>query len=384
MATEIEKINSLFAPLGLSVNDTIRGSQSIKYILNLPLDYKSQGKIRRAETDLKYALSSCIDGEFIYGHENNYVYIERKVNNFQTVPFTKFQPLMKSSKLRIALGQDQNGQLVYTDLAKAVHILVAGTTGSGKSELLHTFIASIISGMPYTGAELLIIDPKRSEYTPYKNTKSVKVVTEMDEASACINRAVEIMEERYTTLEKSGSKDIYSYSGDMHPIIIVIDELSDLMQTNPQVEKNIVRIAQKSRACGIHLIIGTQSPRREVVTGLIKANIPTKIALKTSTQVESRIILDRIGAEKLFGKGDMLYLANGSFEPMRIQAAYVNDKVAIGNLSPRTTQPHTEIQATTRPEQPTINSSHPKKKRMGLFRTLKAIYDAPQITGKIY
>ena len=326
---EILDINTIFRPFNISVSEVLTGAQSVKYVLRLPLDINIQGKIKRAETNIKYTLSSAIRGsDFTYGHEDNYVYIERPAD-FNPVYFHSFAgSVFQNNKLNLVLGTDTNGQKLTTDLAKAPHILVAGTTGSGKSELLHTFVASLIHGMPYTKAELLIIDPKRAEFSPYRNCKSIRVITDMNIALACFKKAVEIMEQRYSELEKNNAKDIYKYTGamDMHPIVIIIDELADLIMSYPTVEADIVRIAQKARACGIHLIIGTQSPRRDIVTGLIKANVPTKIALKTTNQVESRIVLDRTGAEKLLGKGDMLFLANGSFEPIRIQAAYITEQ----------------------------------------------------------
>ena len=243
------------------------------------------------------------------------------------VSFNDFRNGLHTSNLNLVLGKDEDGKKVITNLSKAPHILVGGTTGSGKSELLHCFVASLIEGMDYTDVELCIIDPKRSEFSPYRNCPKIKLCTEMSDACECLKIGVDIMESRYATLEKSGAKDIYHYAGNekMYPIVFIIDELADLMQQCPESEQYIVRIAQKARACGIHLILGTQSPRRDVVTGLIKSNVPTKIALHTSNQVESRIILDQIGAENLLGKGDMFYMANGAFKPIRIQSAYVDE-----------------------------------------------------------
>ena len=385
-----QSINEIFAPLGLHVDDIIQGAQSIKYILNMPLDYKFQGKVRRAEKDIRYTLESVMGKEFTYGRENNYVYVETKSDVFRTVPFKDFEKQMQQNKLLLALGTDTNGKKVYTSLEKAVHILVGGTTGSGKSELLHTFIASIITGKPYTNATLLIIDPKSSEYTPYKNTKSVTLVTDMDIAVRCLNKTVEIMQERYAMLEKAGVKDIAAYNNPlkMNHIIIVIDELADLILEHPEVEKPIVRIAQKARACGIHLIIGTQSPRRSVVTGLIAANMPTKIALKTSDQIESRIILNRKGAESLYGKGDMLYLGNGAFDTIRIQAAYISEqeKIEIGYK-------YREESSQTNQEQPTRTNANTTqyqsnnyyapnyKKKPGFFQKIKNVLNSePHMT----
>lgn len=374
---EIRDINTIFEPFNIEISEVIEGAQSVKYILYMPLDINIQGKIKRAETNIRYTLSSAIKGsEFTYGHENNYVYIERKAE-FKPVFFSAFdKKVLCTNKLNLILGEDRNGHKLTTNLAKAPHILVAGTTGSGKSELLHTFVCSLIYGMPYTHASLLIIDPKRAEFSPYKSCKSIQVVTDMSIAASCLKKAVDIMEERYTELEKSKAKDIYNYTGskDMYPIVIIIDELADLIMSNPKVESDIVRIAQKARACGIHLIIGTQSPRRDVVTGLIKANIPTKIALKTTNQIESRIILDKGGAESLLGKGDMLFLANGSFEPIRIQSAYITEqeKVELADMI--------YIDRTSKSEPaPKPQPVTQKPKRVGLFRTLKNLWNVKPI-----
>lgn len=328
----IFNINTLFAPLNLKVDEIVEGAQNIKYKLNIPLDLGATKKLMREEKNIRYTLPAAIGTtDFIYGRDEKSVYIEMRNDCFNVVNFNDLKSLCISNSLNLILGADENGKPIYTDLSKAPHILVGGTTGSGKSELLHTFIASLIVGMPYTGAELLIIDPKRAEYAPYKNRDRIILLTEMNIALKYLNYAVTIMEKRYQELEAHKAKDIYKYSGDMdmHPIVIIIDELADLIQTYPEVEKPIVRIAQKARACGIHLIIGTQSPRRNVVTGLIQTNMPTKIALHTADQIESRIILGRAGAEHLLGKGDMLFHANGAMSDIRVQSAYVDESTKL-------------------------------------------------------
>lgn len=325
---EIMRINKVFAPFNIMVNEVIRCAQSVKYILNLPLDITIQGKIKKNESNIVYTLSSALlTQEYNYGHENNYVFIERPAS-LNSVNFANYYDF-NSNRLMLAMGTDSQGNRKKLDLAKAVHILVGGVTGSGKSELLHSFVCSLIKGMNHTGVELVIIDPKRAEYSPYKGCRSISVVTDMNHAERVLAHAVDIMEYRYSILEQSGAKDIKTYRGnaDMHPIVYIIDELADLVMNYKSCERNIALIAQKSRACGIHLIIGTQSPRRDIVTGLIKANIPTRIALKTSSSLESRIIMERSGAEKLLGKGDMLYLGNGMFEPVRLQSAYVDESL---------------------------------------------------------
>ena len=342
MNNNIDNINAVFAPYGLVVNDVIKTSQTIRYKLNLPLDVKLQGKLRRAAQDIECTLTTALHSNDIsLVKDADALYVECK-SDFEIVPFHDYiDNVLSNSGLQLVLGQNTNGQKIITDLSKAPHILVGGTTGSGKSELLHSFIASLAYDMKKMPIELLIIDPKRAEYSAYKNCKNIKVITEMDEAVEYLHEAVKQMEYRYYELESNGAKDIYRYTGlmDMHPIVIIIDELADLMLSHKEIEKDIVRIAQKARACGIHLIIGTQTPRANIITGQIKANIPTKIALKTVNSLESRIILDRNGADKLCGKGDMLFLANGAFEPIRIQSAYVddNDKNVIASMLAKAT-----------------------------------------------
>lgn len=325
----IDKINVIVSPYDLQVDDIIRSSQTIRYKLYLPLDVKAQAKIKRATKDIEYCLTTALQtNEFSLFKDMDSLCIECKSDHFDIVPFSNFvNTLISQPGLKLALGQDQNGQKLITDLSKAPHILVAGTTGSGKSELLHTFIASLITDIQKMPIELLIIDPKRAEYSCYKNCRSIQLVTEMSDAVLYFKSAVRKMEERYLELERNAAKDIYKYTGtmDMHPIVIVIDELADLILTHKEIEKDIVRIAQKARACGIHLIIGTQTPRANIITGQIKANIPTKIALKTVNSLESRIILDRNGADKLCGRGDMLYLGNGAFDTIRIQSPYITE-----------------------------------------------------------
>lgn len=325
MNKDIENLNILFAPFGLKVDETIKGAQSIKYRINLPLDLAIQGKVKRAESTIKYAIPTAIGTtEFIYGKDDHSIFIEKKSDTFDVVKFESLIPGLPSKGLYLLLGADTDGRPTYTNLRKAPHILVAGTTGSGKSELLHTFIASLVYRRKNNPCEIVIIDPKRAEYSMYKDKNGVYLITEMSEAVSKLEECCNIMEDRYRLIESHHCKDIDQLNDpSIKPIVVVIDELADLLMQDPRAEEHIIRIAQKARACGIHLIVGTQSPRRDVVTGLIKANIPTKIALKTSTQVESRIILDVGGAEKLFGNGDMLYLGNGKLSLIRMQAAYI-------------------------------------------------------------
>ncbi|MGN8645837.1 DNA translocase FtsK [Gracilibacillus sp. HCP3S3_G5_1] len=242
------------------------------------------------------------------------------------------------SPLTVALGSDIEGQSVVTDLKKMPHGLIAGATGSGKSVCINTILLSLLYKANHEEVKFLLIDPKMVELTPYNNIPHLvaPVITDVKAATSSLKWAVQEMEDRYAKFVEEGARDISRYNEKMKQqnrpeahmpyIVIVIDELADLMMTSPQdVEDAICRIAQKARACGIHLLIATQRPSVDVITGLIKANIPTRIAFSVSSQVDSRTILDTNGAEKLLGKGDMLFVENGSGETKRIQGAFVSD-----------------------------------------------------------
>ncbi len=241
------------------------------------------------------------------------------------------------SKLTVALGKNISGDPVYCDLAKMPHLLVAGTTGSGKSICLHSMIISILYNASPDEVKLLLIDPKQVEFGDYNGIPHllVPVVSDPRKASGALGWAVTEMLSRYKTLNANGVRDIGSYNnlcemtGDMPKmpqIVIVIDELADLMSAAPaEVEDSIQRLAQMARAAGMHLVIATQRPSTDVITGIIKANIPSRIALMVKQQIDSRIIIDEGGAEKLMGHGDMLYYPVGFPKPERLQGAFITD-----------------------------------------------------------
>lgn len=232
--------------------------------------------------------------------------------------------------LPIALGLDIRGHSVVADLAKMPHVLVAGTTGSGKSVCVNAMICSLLLTKP-KDVQFMLIDPKMLELSVYSSIPQLvaPVVTDMDKAEESLTWCVNEMERRYKVMSAAGVRDIAGYNRNNEPltrIVVVIDELADLMMVaGKKVEILIARIAQKARAAGIHLIVATQRPDAKVVTGLIKANIPTRIGMRVSSEVNSRIILDVGGAESLLGNGDMLYLANGESEPTRVHGALVSD-----------------------------------------------------------
>ena len=242
------------------------------------------------------------------------------------------------SKLAFALGKDVAGKEVVTDIAKMPHVLIAGATGSGKSVCINTLIASIIYKAKPSEVKLLMVDPKVVELSVYNGIPHllIPVVTDPKKAAGALAWAVQEMINRYNLFAKKGVRDIKGYNeavekegetGKLPQIVIIIDELSDLMMASPkEVEDSICRLAQMARAAGMHLVIATQRPSVDVITGVIKANIPSRISFAVSSQVDSRTILDMVGAEKLLGKGDMLFYPSGAPKPTRIQGAFVSDK----------------------------------------------------------
>ena len=253
--------------------------------------------------------------------------------------------------LLVSLGKDIAGDAHFSNLGKAPHMLIAGATGSGKSVSIHALITSLLYRNSPQSLKLIMIDPKRVELTLYNKIPHLltPVITEPKKAILALKWASKEMNRRYDVLEKNTARDIDSYHKNilapaikslngreiadpskfpetMPYIVIVIDELADIMQTYPrELESAIVRLAQMSRAVGIHLVISTQRPSVNVITGLIKANIPTRIALQVASQIDSRTILDQMGAEKLLGAGDMLYLGGEMSKPVRLQSAYISE-----------------------------------------------------------
>ncbi|EKR5539740.1 DNA translocase FtsK [Listeria innocua] len=243
------------------------------------------------------------------------------------------------SPLTAALGLDISGTPIITDLQKMPHGLIAGATGSGKSVCINSLLVSLLYKATPDQLKLLLIDPKMVELAPYYRIPHLvsPVITDAKAATVALKWAVEEMERRYQLFSHTGVRNMEKYNeyashpdhtGEKLPyILIVIDELADLMMVAPNdVEESISRIAQKARACGIHMIVATQRPSVDVITGLIKANIPTRVSFSVSSQIDSRTILDASGAEKLLGKGDMLFLPSGASKPVRLQGTFVSDE----------------------------------------------------------
>ena len=271
--------------------------------------------------------------------DNGYVYIEVPTGT-ETVFLGDMlidNEYQSSSGFTMAIGMAVDGSKHYIDIAKACHILISGMTGSGKSIVLHNLILSLLMKKNPVQMHLYIIDPKATEFEYYKNLAACTVVSEVNGAVDLLKNLCIEMDRRYSVLAAAGCRDIDSYNqkfadSPMRRDIVFIDELSDLMSMGGKsVEGYIVRIAQKARACGIHLVIATQYPVAKVVTGLIKANMPTKICLRVGTVTNSMVALDMAGGEKLMGHGDMLFLPNGSLTPVRLQGGFVSE-TAINNV----------------------------------------------------
>ncbi len=258
------------------------------------------------------------------------VYIRNLIEN------PKFAQL--KSKLSVCLGMDVAGSPVYMDIAKMPHLLIAGATGMGKSVCINSFIVSLLYKARPDECKLLLIDPKKVEFAVYNGMPHllVPVVSDPKKAAGSLAWAVNEMERRFQLIEEVGVRDLDTYNKvtandpereHIPKIVIIIDELADLMMTaRDEVENSICRIAQKARAAGMHLVIGTQRPSVDVITGLIKANVPSRIACTVASQVDSRTIIDVSGAEKLLGRGDMLYAPVGSMKPIRVQGSFVNEE----------------------------------------------------------
>ncbi|MDO5293162.1 MAG: DNA translocase FtsK [bacterium] len=295
-------------------------------------------KLNLAAADIR--IEAPIPGKAAVGIE-----VPNKVNSMVTfrelIESTEFQS--HDSGVAFAVGKDIGGQTVVTDIAKMPHLLIAGATGSGKSVCINTLIMSILYKASPDDVKLIMVDPKVVELSVYNGIPHllIPVVTDPKKASAALNWAVAEMTDRYKKFAELGVRDVKGYNKKietiednqderyqkMPQIVIIVDELADLMMVAPgEVEDAICRLAQMARAAGLHLIIATQRPSVNVITGLIKANVPSRIAFSVSSAIDSRTILDGAGAEKLLGKGDMLFFPSGYPKPVRIQGAFVSDK----------------------------------------------------------
>jgi len=256
------------------------------------------------------------------------------VNLRGVIETSNFQKLITKSRLALALGKGAGGEAIATDLTKMPHLLIAGATGSGKTVCLNSTICCLLLHNSPNSVRFIMIDPKRVELTPFNSIPhlAAPVIVDTNKAVSTLRWLNQEMDKRYQKLATAGARNIEGYNKNKEGeaklpyIILVIDELADLMMAGfDEVEHIICRLAQLARATGIHLVVATQRPSVDVVTGLIKANFPTRISFAVTSQVDSRTILDSTGAEKLLGRGDMLYMPTEAAKPKRLQGCYVSD-----------------------------------------------------------
>lgn len=338
IATVIEKTLQSFG-IGARVVEVNVGPAVTQYALEIALGTKVS-KITSLTNDLALATEAPTGQIRIEAPipGRNLVGIEIPNRSLQVVPIKTMlssQAMQKSkSKLTVALGLDVSGNPVVANIAKMPHVLIAGTTGSGKSVMMNTFITSLLFRASPSEVKLILVDPKRVELTGYNGIPHLltPVIVEVEKILSSLRWAMGEMDRRYKLFAERGVRNIDAYnelSGfqAIPYIVILIDELADLMAYAPvEVEDAIARLAQMARATGIHLVVATQRPSVDVITGLIKANIPTRIAFNVSSMIDSRVIVDTPGAEKLLGRGDMLYIPPDQAKPTRIQGTFVSDK----------------------------------------------------------
>lgn len=338
----IEVIQNTLGSFGIQaqVTEVHKGPAVTQYALSIAMGTKLS-KISALQSDLALALAAPqgqlrieapIPGRDLVGIE-----LPNRSLEFVNLREMLQSPVMQNSKSKtaVSLGLDVSGQPVVTDISKMPHVLIAGTTGSGKSVLMNSIVSSILFRASPEEVKFIMVDPKRVELTPYNDIPHLltPVITDVEKVANALAWAVAEMERRYRLFQEVGVKNITGYhemSGfqAMHYIIILIDEMADIMMSKnaADVEHNIVRLAQMARATGIHLVLATQRPSVNVLTGLIKANIPARIAFQVTSMMDSRVIIDSPGAEKLLGKGDMLFIPPESSKPSRIQGAFVSEK----------------------------------------------------------
>jgi len=339
LRTSAKNIENKLEQFGISVkmHDVHVGPAVIQYTLK-PDEGVKLSKITSLKNDLALALAATsirieapIPGKSLVGIE---VPSEKRilVRLKELITSPEYLEMVKDTKLALPLGRDVSGKPIIANLVDMPHLLIAGATNSGKSVCTNIFLSALLYQNSPAELKLILVDPKQVELRDYNDIPHLltPVITSPDKAANALKWAVSEMNRRYGTLSEAGCRNIDEYNSDdsrerkMPKIVILIDELADLMMSNgKEIESHICRLAQMARAVGMHLIIATQRPSVDIITGLIKANIPTRIAFSVSSSIDSRTILDGVGAEDLLGKGDMLYLQKDYSKPRRIQGAYI-------------------------------------------------------------
>jgi len=328
----LEKCLTNFDIVGARLVESVKGPVITRHYVSLPPGIRSS-KVTCLDKDIARSLSvlSCRVIENIAGRSEIAIELPNDIKesvDFHSIVHSK-NYMESNSAIPVPMGKNTTGMPVILDLATMPHLLVAGTTGSGKSTFLLSMICAMISEFAPSDLSLILIDPKMLTFSSFSGIGHLLLppVTDKDEATGVFTWCLREMDRRYKILLDAGVSDISQYSGNsksecLSRIVIVIDEYADLIFGNKDIEDFIIQIAQKARSCGIHLILATQRPSSDVITGLIKANIPTRIAFKTASKLDSRIILDEPGADQLLGHGDMLVSHNG--EVHRIHGAYID------------------------------------------------------------
>lgn len=327
---DIKELNEFLAESNLSVTDTVIGPSTVTY--KVEMTWKYNIKVNKALSDILEIVLH--DSSINVYSEDGCIIIQKHIDGNTLRIEDRIEDIMRNtSSSSFIVGIDTENNLVKCDIAKAPHMIVSGCTGSGKSVFLHNIICNLLM-KDCSNTVIVGIDPKGTEFFQYEGLKKhFSYVDNVPGAIRVLDYLCEEMNNRYEVFKSYGYRDIDSFNASVpasmrkERVYVVIDEFADLiLRGGRNLENAVVMLAQKSRAAGIHLIIGTQSPRKEVITGLIKANIPTRVSLKAVNHVESSIVLDRTGAEKLSGKGDLLFLENGSFSPVRCQSPYVSQE----------------------------------------------------------
>ena len=323
-APRIEAVFKEFK-LDAKVVNAVRGPRVTRYELALGPGVRVE-KVIGLRENLAYALA-CDSVRLALVPGKSAVGVELPSTDQESVTLSDVLAKAGNNPLTVAVGKDLEGGLITSDLSAMPHLLVAGTTGSGKSTFINAALVSLLKRATPDQVQLVLIDPKQVELTPYEGVAHLArpVVTETDDAIKTLAWLVDVMQDRYSAMKDAKVRHISGLPG--YPYIVcVVDELADLMlASTKEVEPLIVRLAQKGRAAGMHLVLATQRPSVDVVTGLIKANCPSRLAFASSSAIDSRVVLDEAGAEQLLGMGDALYKPIGSRAAVRVQGAYVSD-----------------------------------------------------------
>ena len=352
--TNRDKINAVISQYGIIIDAEIKGLRVTQYRATLTHS-APVNKLMKLETALSIALN---DDSVVVSREGNQFIIEIAEGNGIVNLSSLLNDKFKAAKgMTVALGKAINGDNLYTDLSRQPHMLVAGTTGGGKSMFLHSVIESLFFKQPNT--EIFAIDGKGSEFAVYQDIPRFHYIKDIPNTLHTLRWLCGEMDRRYDIFAQNGWRDIdsaWANGRKLIKIVCIVDELADLMlqskEIKSEIEDCIVRLAQKSRAAGIHLVLATQRPTSDVLTGLIKANIPCRVCFRVTSALESRIVLDRNGAEKLLNNGDMLFLGKGNMNTIRVQACYISEadmKQAASNIASvlKPAQPQPEVTRTT-------------------------------------